>query len=163
MKGFRHHIKDKSSSQHSGSKSEHVLVDEFEYWTTSSEGGSCAGSVECGEGDDGVIVPVDAVIGCASAVPSSPPLPPPAHMDVDVEPPPCPVAPRPPAVRGPSTRGLFVYHTAFGKVTYYTATNKYEAVCTFPGHGDCRVTRTAKEPPPRRMGSHPHQGRCAAA
>ena len=38
----------------------------------------------------------------------------------------------------------------------------YEAKCNFPGHGDCRVSKTHKAAKGARLLRHPHQGRQAA-
>lgn len=67
-----------------------------------------------------------------------------------------------PVRRGPNIRSFHVYHTAHGKLTYYATTNKFEAVCKFPGHGDCRLTRNCKRATGPRALFKRHQGRCVA-
>ena len=90
--------------------------------------------------------------------PACPPPPPPYHEVVD---PPGPVV-RAPAVRGGRSRALAYYSTAHGRVTFYPGSGTFEARCTFPGHGDCRVTKTRNAPKGKKLLTNPHQGRLAA-
>ena len=55
------------------------------------------------------------------------------------------------------------YFTEYGRVTFYSKSNSFEAKCKVPCHGDCRLTRTANQPTGRRLLTHPHQGRPVAA
>jgi hypothetical protein len=95
--------------------------------------------------------------------PPAPPLPPPSPdqsdpmVEDDSQ---VPVGFRPLGVRGNASHAFFV--TTYGKVTYYRSNRSIEAVCRFPGHGDCRVTRTCKPPTGARLISRRHQGRSAA-
>lgn len=100
---------------------------------------------------DGILPPI---------APLLPPPPDPAPLDPIVDDgSQAPNGYRPLGVRGNASYAWFV--TAHGKVTCYGG--KYlEAVCRFPGHGDCRVTRSCKAPTGARLISHRHQGRQAA-
>ena len=99
------------------------------------------------------------------------------HADASVEPPPLPPPveappleqagpdvpnPRRVQIRGITNRSHVYYLTEYGKVTYYDTVCKFEAVCRYPGHGDCRLARTVNAPRGRRMVTDPHQGRAAA-
>lgn len=96
------------------------------------------------------------------AVLPPPPLPPP------MEPPPV-LEPelesqgtqgfRPLGVQGAASHAY--YTTTHGKLTYYSSSKSFEAVCRFPGHGDCRITRTGRPPKGIRIATHRHQGRVA--
>ena len=118
-----------------------------------------------------VVVPVDV----------GPVLPPPAEVLVEhIPPPPLPppafpaddsVAPddsqaepvvRRRAIRGAGSRSFAYYITAHGKLTWYPGSGMFEAKCNFPGHGDCRVTKTRNAAKGVRLALHPHQGRYAA-
>ena len=112
-----------------------------------------------------VHAPVPAQVSSGSAMPP-PPLPPP-----DTPPPPPPYQQdeaesvpvvRAVPVRSGSERAFAYYATAHGRVTFYPGSGNFEARCNFPGHGDCRVTKTRNAPKGNRLITNPHQGRIAA-
>ena len=123
-------------------------------------------------GDDPIVSPVDVdpIPPHVDPIPLDvppPPLPPPSFPPDPIPPPPDPipldaVGPRASQIRGSSSRAQAYYFTAHGKVTFYPGSGMYEAKCTFPGHGDCRVSKTHKKARGQRLVKHPHQGRQVA-
>ena len=139
---------------------------------SSSSGPSSSSSSVCSDdaSDIGIVGGVD--VACDPDVAlvdqpiPQPPLPPPNFPPPDdLPPPPEPhgeVAPRAVQIRGASSRSHAYYFTDFGKLTFYPGSGVYEAKCNFPGHGDCRVSKTCKPAKGRMLLKNPHQGRQAS-
>ena len=120
--------------------------------STESENSQVGSDVEdlCVDGTSGGGDPGSASIH----FPASPSQDPPVH------PPPPPDFEGPPIARPRRpTRAFSVFNTEYGKVTHYITGHRFEAVCRFPGHGDCRLTRTANGPSGTAMLTDPHRGR----
>ena len=138
---------------------------------SSSSASSSSSSSGCSDVANDICVAGDVDVACDPDVAPvdqsipQPPLPPPNFPPPDdLPPPPEPyggIGPRAVQMRGASSRSHAYYFTAHGKVTFYPGSGMYEAKCSFPGHGDCRVSKTCKPAKGINLLKNPHQGRQA--